>query len=206
MRPVSPFAACRNKRGGGRHLVTASGCRYSYYGDLRNVGKDGSVWSSAPHSASSVYGSNLGFDSSLVGPEIGNYRSGGCPVRCVQLCISREQRPFTDFAEARQSGASNGGVMDKRGRGKQSGDCFFAGHSRRGCFLGEPPLAAEEQFFLPSPPFVILSERGATHCGKKRGYKTSRAAHFIRSPAKKKQQPTPIAYRHGGPSDHKQRA
>ena len=80
------------------------------------MGESGYAWSSAPYSASSVYGSLLYFDSSHVNPEGGTNRANAFPVRCVQLCISREQRPFTDFAEARQSGASNGGVMDKRGR------------------------------------------------------------------------------------------
>ena len=83
------------------------------------MGTSGYAWSSAPYSATSTSGSSLGFYSSYVYPENYYYRSSGFPVRCVQLCVSREQRPFTDFAEAKKSGASNGGVMDKRGGGKQ---------------------------------------------------------------------------------------
>ena len=96
----------------------ASGCRASYSGSVGNVGSYGFTWSSSPHSASGVLGTLLGFFSSVVSPEDYNDRSRGFPVRCVQLCVSREQRPFTDFAEAKKSGASNGGVMDKRGAGQ----------------------------------------------------------------------------------------
>ena len=65
-----------------------------------------------------MYGSSLYSINSHVGPEGNNYRATGFPVRCVQLCVSREQRPPADFAEAKKSGASNGGVMDKRGAGQ----------------------------------------------------------------------------------------
>ena len=82
------------------------------------MGTGGYAWSSAPASASGVSGSNLYFLSSFVYPENYGNRSSSLPVRCVQLCVSREQRPPADFAEAKKSGASNGGVMDKRGAGQ----------------------------------------------------------------------------------------
>ncbi len=64
---------------------TASGCRAGHSGGLSNVGTVGYAWSSAPSSASSVYGSYLGFDSSNVNPEYNFHgRAGGFPVRCVQ--------------------------------------------------------------------------------------------------------------------------
>ena len=62
----------------------ASGYRASGSGGLHNVGAGGYAWSSSPSSASSVYGSGLGFDGSGVGPENGDNRSNGFPVRCVQ--------------------------------------------------------------------------------------------------------------------------
>ena len=65
-------------------ILPASGYRTSYSGDLGNVGTSGIAWSSSPSSASSVYGSGLGFDGSGVGPENGDNRSNGFPVRCVQ--------------------------------------------------------------------------------------------------------------------------
>ncbi len=62
----------------------ASGYRPGYSGGLLYVGAYGYFWSSAPHSASSMNGSNLFFVSSNVTPE-GNYqRALGFPVRCVQ--------------------------------------------------------------------------------------------------------------------------
>ncbi len=85
------------------------------------MGTNGYAWSSSPRSASSVDGSYVGFYSTNVSPEGNSHRAGGFPVRCVQLCVSREQRPPADFAEAKQSGASNGGVMDKRGGGHAAG-------------------------------------------------------------------------------------
>ena len=101
------------------------------------MGAGGYAWSSSPNSATSTSGSNLNFSSSSVNPETTNYRAYAFPVRCVQLCISREQRPFTDFAEARQSGASKGGARNKRGRGHPasgirdswSGDLDYVGTS-----------------------------------------------------------------------------
>ena len=83
------------------------------------MGESGYTWSSAPNSASSVSGSYLYFNSSGVSPDNYSSRAAGFPVRCVQLCVSREQRPPADFAEAKKSGASNGGVMDKRGGGQR---------------------------------------------------------------------------------------
>ncbi len=82
-------------------MPPASGYRTSYSGDLNVVGESGYAWSSAPLSASSVSGSYLYFNSSNVNPENTSSRAGGFPVRCVQLCASREQRPLVDFAEAK---------------------------------------------------------------------------------------------------------
>ena len=110
-------------------------------GGLNFVGSYGYAWSCSPTAATSVNSAHLFIDSSDINPENSSRRALGFPVRCVQLCVSREQRPPADFAEAKrkwrkpraeatrglcrgeahlrrsQSGASNGGVMDKRGRG-----------------------------------------------------------------------------------------
>ena len=77
------YVASTNKTGA-TDFYPASGCRNSNSGGLTNVGTGGYAWSSSPNSASSVYGSNLNFSSSLVNPEGGNYRAYGFPVRCVQ--------------------------------------------------------------------------------------------------------------------------
>ena len=63
----------------------ASGYRASNSGGLNDVGSRGYAWSSSPSSASSVYGSYLGFDSSNVNPEY-NFQAvrAVSPVRCVQ--------------------------------------------------------------------------------------------------------------------------
>ena len=81
VRTVSPFAACRNKRGGATDIYPASGYRISNTGGLSDVGTSGYAWSSAPYSASSVYGPNLNFNSSLVLPENTSTRANGFPVR-----------------------------------------------------------------------------------------------------------------------------
>ena len=95
VRAVSPFAACRNKRGGGqttlkdfaeaKHpLNPASGWRTGWSAGLSRVGTGGYAWSSAPGSATIVDGSYLIFNTSDVYPEGNGSRSFGLPVRCVQ--------------------------------------------------------------------------------------------------------------------------
>ncbi len=64
-------------------ILPASGYRVSGSGGLTTVGANGYAWSSSPYSASSVYGSNLSFNSSGVNPEDNNSRANGFPVRCV---------------------------------------------------------------------------------------------------------------------------
>ena len=60
-----------------------AGFRAGDSGGLYHMGTIGYAWRSAPSSASSVYGSNLVFNSSGVDPENSNYRAYGFPVRCV---------------------------------------------------------------------------------------------------------------------------
>lgn len=74
------FVHCRT----GVSVYPASGGRASGSGGLNAVGAYGYAWSSAPNSASSVYGSDLNFVSSGVYPESSHYRALGYPVRCVQ--------------------------------------------------------------------------------------------------------------------------
>ncbi len=94
-----------------------AGFRASNFGGLGNVGASGYAWSSASHLASSVHASALHILSSEVNPEYLHNRAHAFPVRCVQLCVSREQRPLADFAEAKKSGASNGASWIREGRG-----------------------------------------------------------------------------------------
>ncbi len=77
------YVASTNKTGA-TDFYPASGYRYSHSGGLSNVGTYGYAWSSSPYSASSVRGSNLGFNGSSVSPENSVSRAGGFPVRCVQ--------------------------------------------------------------------------------------------------------------------------
>ena len=60
-----------------------AGFRAGDSGGLYHMGTIGCAWSSAPHSASSVAGSNLAFYSSPIYPEDSFYRAYGFPVRCV---------------------------------------------------------------------------------------------------------------------------
>ena len=61
-----------------------AGFRAGDSGGLYHMGTIGCAWSSAPHSASGVYGSNLNFYDSSVHSENGYNRSYAFPVRCVQ--------------------------------------------------------------------------------------------------------------------------